>query len=126
MELRIRYFRARVAHLLCRTPHARVAHTLLTLAAERSVMDADGVLIPLRLSQLELAALAGLTRETVNIVLRDLRGRGLVPLLGDAVRRPERHLPARATPRAARPARLRCVAQSRRRPVVERGAAMSI
>lgn len=78
MALRIRGLRARVEPLLCRRARARVAHTLLALAAEHSVADADGVLIPLRLSQAELARLAGLSRETVNVVLRALRDGGLV------------------------------------------------
>lgn len=78
MALRIRCFRARVEPLLCRTAQARVAHTLLALAMQHSVTDGDGILIPLRLSQSDLAKLAGLTRETVNIVLRDFHSRGLV------------------------------------------------
>jgi hypothetical protein len=57
-----------------------VAQTLLNLAAERSVVDADGLLISLRLTQADLANMAGLARETVNIVLGHLRARGLVEM----------------------------------------------
>lgn len=80
MALRIRRFRERVEPLLSGTAYVRVAHALLALAAEHGVPDAQGVLIPLRLTQTELATLAGVTRETVNIVLGDLRGRGLVEM----------------------------------------------
>lgn len=78
MALQIQHIRARVEALLYGTAHARIAHALLALAAQHGVADAHGVLIPLRLTQMELATLAGVARETVNAVLRDLRGRGLV------------------------------------------------
>lgn len=78
MALRVGCFRARVETLLCRTAQERVVRTLLALAAAHSVADADGILIPLQLNQVELGKLAGLARETVNVILRDFRSRGLV------------------------------------------------
>lgn len=75
---RLRQARMRVEDLLCKHAAARVAHTLLNLAAQQGVVDAQGVLIPLRLSQQDLANLAGLTRETINHTLQDFRARGLV------------------------------------------------
>ena len=53
--------------------------------------QAHGVLVPLRLSQTDLANLIGVTRESVNLTLTDFRKRGLVELEGRRVRllRPE-------------------------------------
>ncbi|MBI3402134.1 MAG: Crp/Fnr family transcriptional regulator, partial [Acidobacteria bacterium] len=62
-----RRFRMRVEELLQKDAHSRVARTLLNLAAEHSVADADGLLIPHRLTQADLANMAGLARETVNV-----------------------------------------------------------
>lgn len=73
-----RRFRMRVEELLQKDAHRRVARTLSNLAAEHSVADADGLLIPLRLTQADLANMTGLARETVNGVLSDLRESGLV------------------------------------------------
>lgn len=78
MGLRLRTFKIRVEQLLYKSSHARVAHTLLDLADQYGVADAAGTLIPLRLSQRDLANLVGLTRETVNMVLQDFRQRGLL------------------------------------------------
>lgn len=96
MGLRLRRFRTRVEELLCKSAHARIAHTLLDLADDYGISDDQGILIPLRLNQADLGNLVGLARETVNIVLQDFRQRGLV----DAGRR---------TIRIVDPARLRNV-----------------
>jgi CRP/FNR family cyclic AMP-dependent transcriptional regulator len=78
MGLRLRRFRTRVEELLCRSASARIAHTLLDMASDYGVRDNAGILIPLRLNQSDLGNLAGLARETVNIILQDFRQRGLV------------------------------------------------
>lgn len=78
LGFRLRTFRSRVEELLCRSAQARLAQALLDLAGEHGVPDADGVLIPLRLSQRDLGKLVGLSRETVNGVLQEFRQRGLV------------------------------------------------
>lgn len=75
---RLRQYRTRVQALHRKHARARVAGTLLDLAAQQGVVDAQGVLIPLRLSQRDLANLAGLTRETVNFTLQNFRKLGLV------------------------------------------------
>lgn len=96
MGLRLRRFQTRIEELLCRSAHARIAHTLLDLAGDYGIPDSDGILIPLRLNQADLGNLVGLARETVNIVLQDFKQRGLV----DAGRR---------NIRITDPARLRAV-----------------
>ena len=78
MGLRLRRLRTRVEELLYKSAHARIAHTLLDLAADYGVRDDDGILISIRLNQGDLGNLVGLARETVNIVLQDLKQRGLV------------------------------------------------
>jgi CRP-like cAMP-binding protein len=78
MGMRLRRLRTRVEQLLYKSAHARIAHTLLDLAADYGVKDDQGILIPLRLNQGDLGNLVGLARETVNIVLQDLRQRGLI------------------------------------------------
>lgn len=82
---------------------------LLNLAAERSVKDADGLLIPLRMTQSDLANMAGLARETVNIVLRNLSTRGLVEMTRDHIRlrRPAALRSVQATPSPIRSERHR-------------------
>lgn len=83
---RTRRLRMRVEGLLHKDAHRRVAQVLLNLAAERSVADANGLLIPLRVTQVDLANMAGLARETVNIVLGHLRERGLVDTTRHSIR----------------------------------------
>lgn len=78
MGLRLRRLSTRVEELLYKSAHARVANTLLDLARDYGVRDTDGILIPIRLNQGDLGNLVGLARETVNIVLQDLRKRGLI------------------------------------------------
>ena len=86
LGLRVTAYRARVEELLFRSAHARVAHTLLDLAGHHGIRDADGVVIPLRLSQRDIANLVGLTRETVNFILKDLRQRKLIENQGRSIR----------------------------------------
>jgi len=78
MALRLRMFKTRVEHLLHRSAHARIAHTLLTLGQQFGAEVGHSLVIPLRLSQRDLANLVGVRRETVNLVLQDFRQRGLV------------------------------------------------
>ena len=78
MALRLRMFKTRVEQLLHRSAQARIAHTLLTLGQQFGAEVGHGLVIPLRLSQRDLASLVGVRRETVNLVLQDFRQRGLV------------------------------------------------
>lgn len=86
--LRLKTFRTRVEHLLFKGASQRLASTLLELAREHGIADAQGTLVPLRLSQQDLANLIGVTRESVNLALSDFRKRGLVVLEGRAFRLP--------------------------------------
>lgn len=86
LGLRVRMYRTRVREILHQSAHSRVASTLLHLADRNGVEDADGVVIPLRLSQRDIANLVGLTRETVNFILKDLRERNLIETQGRSIR----------------------------------------
>jgi CRP-like cAMP-binding protein len=86
LGLRLRRFRTRVEELLCRSAPDRLAHALLGLAAECGVHDQRGILIRLRLNQADLGHLVGLDRETVNAILQDFRGRGLIEIDGRRIR----------------------------------------
>jgi CRP/FNR family transcriptional regulator/CRP/FNR family cyclic AMP-dependent transcriptional regulator len=58
-----------VEDLLFLDVHGRVAKKLLDLAAQHGVETADGILIDMRLTQADLAALVGSSRESVNKVI---------------------------------------------------------
>ncbi len=83
---RLRTFRTRLETLLFKGAPARLAHTLLELARDHGIRDAQGILLPLRLSQQDLANLIGVTRESVNLALSDFRRRGLVEMDRRALR----------------------------------------
>ena len=59
---------------------------LLELAQDHGVQDSRGVVLPLRLSQRDLANLIGVKRESVNLAGGDCRKRGLVELDGRTLR----------------------------------------
>lgn len=83
---RLKTLRNRVEGLLFKGAPARLAQTLLDLARDHGVKDAQGILVPLKLSQQDLANLIGVTRESVNLALADFRSRGLVALEGRSLR----------------------------------------
>ncbi len=83
---RLRTFRNRVEGLLFKGTAAGLAQTLLDLGRDHGVRDDHGVVLPLRLSQTDLANLIGVTRESVNLTLTDFRKRGLVGLDGRTLR----------------------------------------
>ena len=60
---RLKTLRNRVDSLLFKGAPARLAATLLDLAKEHGVADAHGMLLPLKLSQQDLANLIGVTRN---------------------------------------------------------------
>jgi CRP-like cAMP-binding protein len=78
MGLRLKALHTRLGQLLYKSASARIAETLVELGTEHGVRDDRGTIVPFRLSQRELANLVGLTRETVNLVLHELRQEGLV------------------------------------------------
>jgi len=57
---------------------ARLSLLLLDLAERFGVRDSRGVIVDVRLTHRELAALIGATRETVSVAIVELRGGGLI------------------------------------------------
>lgn len=76
--LRIRRLRTRVEELLFKSAAERLAQALLDFSEHYGVADADGIVVPLRLTQGDLGRLVGLSRETVNGILQDWRGKGWI------------------------------------------------
>jgi len=68
----------RVESLIFKTAHARLADLFLRLSAQFGVRDARGVIVNIRLTHKEMAALIGASRETVSFAILDLRKEGLI------------------------------------------------
>lgn len=83
---RLKTFRSRVEKLLFKGAPARLAAALVELASDHGVPDDQGILLPLRLSQQDLANLIGVTRESVNLALSEFRKKGLVAVEGRTIR----------------------------------------
>lgn len=75
---RERKLRRRVGDLLFKTAHARLAALFLDLAEDFGVRDSRGIIVNLKLTHREMAALIGATRETVSFAILDLRKDGLI------------------------------------------------
>jgi CRP/FNR family cyclic AMP-dependent transcriptional regulator len=68
----------RLKNLIFRTAHARLAGLFLDLSEDFGVRDSRGVIVNLKLTHREMAALIGATRETVSFAILDLRKEGLI------------------------------------------------
>ncbi len=75
---RLRLTNARLLSLATQDVTGRVAQQLAVLAREYHSGDASAITIPLRLTQGDLAALIGATRQSVNPVLVAFRRRGYI------------------------------------------------
>jgi CRP/FNR family cyclic AMP-dependent transcriptional regulator len=69
LSRRLRKTDSMVEDLLFLDVHGRVAKKLLDLAEQHGVQTPDGILIDMRLTQADLAALVGSSRESVNKVI---------------------------------------------------------
>ena len=78
MGNRFKRIESRVENLVFRNLRSRIAHILLELAEDFGREDDGRIVIDLALSQQDLAALVGATRQSVNLCLRELREAGLV------------------------------------------------
>ena len=66
--------------------HGRMAKLLLTLAEERGKESADGIVLDLNLTQADLAAMVGGSRQSVNQTLRSFKSRGYLDIEGRIIR----------------------------------------
>lgn len=82
---RFKQIESRVEDLVFRSARSRVARIILQLAAEFRTKAANHLRIGIRLSQSEIATLAGTSRPTVSIVLRDFEDEGLLSRAGGQI-----------------------------------------
>lgn len=78
MAQRLRQTTVFAEHLADLSAPRRVVRQIVDLAMQYGVSDGGATRIDLRLTQDDLASLAGTTRETVNRVLSSLRDQGLI------------------------------------------------
>jgi CRP-like cAMP-binding protein len=82
----VRRLTEQTADLVFLDIHGRMAKLLLTLAAERGEETADGILLDLNLTQADLAAMVGGSRQSVNQTLRSFESRGYLEIEGRTIR----------------------------------------
>jgi CRP/FNR family transcriptional regulator, cyclic AMP receptor protein len=80
LSRRMRLANAHLLSLAALDAPGRVASQMLSLSREYGKETTDGVRIPIRLTQSDLAALVGASRVRVNQVLGYLRKRGLISI----------------------------------------------
>jgi len=80
LSRRMRLANAHLLSLATLDVPGRVASQILSLSREYGKVTTDGVWIPIRLTQSDLAALVGASRVRVNQVLGYLRKRGLISI----------------------------------------------
>lgn len=78
MNRRLRLANEQIQALSTLDVRGRVARQLLAFAQQYGRKSDDGVLIPLRLTQTDLAALVGASRERVNQVIVDFKESGYI------------------------------------------------
>jgi CRP/FNR family cyclic AMP-dependent transcriptional regulator len=78
LSRRLRKMNELIRSLVFFDVYGKVARVLLTLMAEKGRATAQGTVIDLRLTQQELAELAGMSRETMTRTLRDFQQAGVV------------------------------------------------
>jgi len=79
---RVRTLSVHVQTLSTKDIQGRIACQLLSFAREYGVTRDDGILIPIRLTQTDLADLVGSSRARVNHVLGSLKDRGAISVDG--------------------------------------------
>ncbi|MDQ3331656.1 MAG: Crp/Fnr family transcriptional regulator [Planctomycetota bacterium] len=75
---RRRRIERRLKSLLFRSNRDRLVHLLLELVEQYGQPDSGGVLVGIRLSHQDLASVIGSTRETVSVLLGELKAEGYV------------------------------------------------
>lgn len=75
---RVRELEQRMEALLTRAVESRVAEFLLDAAGRHGVPDPRGRLIGVKFTHQEIASYVGSTRETVTLILGELKRRGLI------------------------------------------------
>lgn len=78
LSVRLRWVAQLAVGLETQTAEERICGMLLALADRFGVPDTEGTMIDLRLTNEDLAAIAGVSRQSANGILSDLQRRGLL------------------------------------------------
>ena len=70
----------RLRNLLFRSNRQRIIHLLIELTEKYGSQSENGISLNIRLSHQEIASLIGSTRETVTVVLGQLKAQGLIDI----------------------------------------------
>lgn len=82
LSVRLRWLAHLALTLGTQTVTGRVCSVLLVLVQRLSKADKDGLMIDLNLTQEDLAAVVGVSRQFMNMTLHDLKQKGLIKLKG--------------------------------------------
>ena len=82
----VRRLTEQAADLVFLDIHGRMAKLLLTMAQDRGEDSKGGVLLDLHLTQADLAAMVGGSRQSVNQTLRSFESRGYLEIEGRSIR----------------------------------------
>jgi CRP-like cAMP-binding protein len=82
----VRRLTEQAADLVFLDIHGRMAKLLLTLAEERGEQAGEEILLDLNLTQADLAAMVGGSRQSVNQTLRSFESRGYLQIEGRMIR----------------------------------------
>lgn len=80
--IRLKRIESRIEDLVFKDVQGRLATVLLQLARDHGTKDSRGILLRPRITQQQLAALIGASREVVNQTLGDFRRQGLIAFEG--------------------------------------------
>ena len=80
LATRLRRMNEKLEELTFLTARPRVARLLLEITEKATSERAEVLTVPLRLTQEEMAALIGITRETVSRILSELQGLGVISI----------------------------------------------
>jgi CRP-like cAMP-binding protein len=78
LSVRLRWVAQLAVTLETQSASARICSVLLALSERFGVESGDGVVIDLKITNEDLAAIAGVTRQFTNATLHELRSRGLL------------------------------------------------
>jgi len=81
----VRRLTEQAADLVFLDLHGRIAKLLLNLADERGAADDGGIVLDLHMTQSDVAAMVGGSRQSVNQILHHFQRRGYVELDGRAI-----------------------------------------
>ncbi len=80
LSVRLRWIARLAITLETQTAFERVCMVLLALSEKFAIVEPDGLLLDLKLTNEELASFVGVTRQFMNSVLKELQAKGMIVL----------------------------------------------